>query len=744
MTTSCHFSLLLTFCLVICFRTNIYSQEPRLVNQKKRPTVGLVLSGGGAKGFAYIGLLKALKRSGLQVDYIGGSSIGSIIGGLYALGYDPDSIAKMIRSQNWDNLLKDVIDRKYIAYEEKEYGENTVVTLPIREKKITINAAMYKGQEINLLLNKYFSPAYMINDFRKLPVPFLCIGTDLFTGNQVVLDKGYLPLAIRASMSIPGYFMPTDCQGYYLVDGGVVNNNPVKEVKEMGAQIIIGGDVQTGLADSKEKLASIMAVLDQITSFARVGSNKIGDSLTDIKVPIRLSYGMMDFTAYDSIMAEGERVALKYYPQIKALADSLNAIEFKPLLHYNAKPLDSVNIDEVTIRGNRKIGKTYFSSYFQTNKRNMIAISDIERDIRQMSGSGYFDVVTYELERKDNSTRLIVNAVEGGPGYLSAGIHYDSEYDIGILLSGSFRNLLIANTKLFVNLNLSNHPRLKIAYLLGFGGKAGIGLSTDFYSFNFDQYDDDVKVNQLSMTNYMGSLFFNYSFRNTYKLQAGFDFEHFRFRQENEVDTILDPFFTFSNYGTCFASINADTRDKPNYSTRGFKSTLRLEYTMPLSNNWPQELFTNTALIYFSHDHDLRLSRRFVLKPGIFAGAMLRADDTPPLQHMFAIGGQSEKNYIDTYIDFPGAKFIQRFGYYSAVVRAKLQYNLYRKLYLTARTDLGSIVDYPEQLTQGNNILFGYGLTAGYDSFIGPVELMISSSNINSGLLFFINIGFRF
>ncbi len=722
----------------------LYSQSQLPAAQRKRPTVGLVLSGGGAKGFAYIGLLRALNEAGLQVDYIGGSSIGSIIGGLYALGYHPDSISKMIRSQNWDNLLKDVIDRKYIAYEEKEYGENTVVTLPIREKKITINPSMYKGQEINLLLNKYFSPAYKTDDFRKLPIPFLCIGTDLFTGDQVVLDKGYLPMAIRASMSIPGYFMPTDYQGYYLVDGGVVNNYPVKEVKEMGAQIIIGGDVQSGLADSKEKLASIMAVLDQITSFARVGANKVGDSLTDLKVPIKLSYGMMDFTSYDSIMAEGERVARKFYPQIKALADSLNAIEFKPLITYNARPLDSVKIDDVSIRGNRKIGKAYFSSYFQTTQQGMIAISDIDRDIRLMSGSGYFDIVTYELERKDNKTRLIVRAEEGGPGYLSAGIHFDSEYDVGILLSGSFRNLLIANTKLFVNLNLSTQPRLKIAYLLGFGGKAGMGISTDFYSFRFDQYDDDVKVNQISMTNYMGALFFNYSFRNTYKLQAGFEFEYFRFRQENEVDTILTPFFTFSNYGTFFASINADTRDKPNYSTRGFKSMLRVEYTMPLSNNWQQELFSNTALIYFSHDHDVRLSKRFVLKPGIFAGAMLRADDTPPLQHMFALGGQSEKNYIDTYIDFPGAKFIQRFGYYSAVVRAKLQYNLYRKLYLTARTDVGSIVDYPEQLVYGKNIMFGYGLTAGYDSFIGPVELMISASNINSGPLFFVNIGFRF
>lgn len=711
---------------------------------KKRPTVGLVLSGGGAKGFAYIGLLKAIRQAGLQIDYIGGSSIGSIMGGLYALGYDPDSIAKMIRSQNWDNLLKDVIDRKYIAYEEKQYGENTVVTLPIKGKKIVITSSIYKGQEIDLLLNEYFSPAYRTHDFNKLPIPFLCIGTDLFTGNQVILDKGYLPMAIRASMSIPGYFTPTDYMGYYLVDGGVVNNYPAKEVKEMGAQIILGGDVQSGLADTKEQLSSITAILDQITSFARVEANRVGDSLTNLKVPIKLTYGMMDFTDYDSIMAEGERVAKKFYPRIKALADSLNAIEPVTLQPMTTGPLDSVSVSEVVILDNKKVGKNYFSSFFKLSKSGKIALADIKRDIRLMSGSGYFEMVWYELDYKLGKTTLIVHAKEGGPGYLSAGIHFDSEYEVGVLLSGSFRNLLLRNSKLFANLNIGLEPRLQVAYLLGFGGKAGVGISTDFYSFQFDQFIADVKINKITMTNYKSSLFFNYSLKNTFNLKVGFDYEYFRFMQDNEIDTNLTPFFVFSSYGTFFASINADTRDKAYYSTRGFLSSFRLEYTMPLSNNWEQEIFTNTALVFLRHEQSIPISRRFSLKPGIFAGAILRAEDSPPLQHMFGLGGQTPENYIETYIDFPGARFIQRFGFYSAVVNAKLQYNLYRKLYLTARADLGSIVDYPDQWLMAKNMMFGYGLTAGYDSFIGPVELMISGSNINDGPIFYINIGYRF
>jgi len=234
--------------LLLFSNSILIAAEDSLQSQKqKRPSVGLVLSGGGAKGFAYIGLLKVIREAGLPIDYIGGSSIGSIIGALYALGYHPDSITAMIRTQNWNDLLKDIPDRKFKAYEEKQYGEKTIVRLPIKNKTLSISSSMYQGQEIDLLLNYYFSPAYKITDFKKFPIPFLCMGTNLLTGDQVTLDHGYLPTAVRASMSIPGYFSPTEYEGYYLVDGGVVNNYPVKEVKEMGAQFIVGGDVQSGL-----------------------------------------------------------------------------------------------------------------------------------------------------------------------------------------------------------------------------------------------------------------------------------------------------------------------------------------------------------------------------------------------------------------------------------------------------------------------------------------------------------------
>jgi len=170
----------------------------------------LVLSGGGAKGFAYIGLFKVLKEVGLHIDYVAGTSIGSIMAGFYAAGYDPDTLTAIVRAQDWDKVMSDNVDRKYISFIDKEMGNRLVITLPIdKEKKaVSLMSSLSEGQNVDLLLNRFFAANYKVKDFSKLPVPFFCIATDLFTGDAVLIDTGNMVQAIRASMSIPGYFNP--------------------------------------------------------------------------------------------------------------------------------------------------------------------------------------------------------------------------------------------------------------------------------------------------------------------------------------------------------------------------------------------------------------------------------------------------------------------------------------------------------------------------------------------------------
>jgi NTE family protein len=731
--------------LIICILTDrIIAQDGDTIGKAKRPTVGLVLSGGGAKGFAFIGLLKVIQDAGLPIDFIGGTSIGSIMGGLYAIGYHPDSIAKMVRSTDWDAILTDKIERKYISYEEKEFGEKFIITLPIKSKGLTISPSLYQGQEVNLMLNHYFSPAFNNHDFSKLETPFLCMATDLLTGKEVELDTGYLPMAIRSSMSIPGYFAPVDYLGYYLVDGGVVNNFPVKNVKDKGPDIVISGDVQPPLHTKKEELTSLTDVLEQIITLNTGRTNEAAYQLSDIYIPLNTSYGIMDFTDYDSIIAFGEQASRPYFKQIKALADSLNAIEYKPLKTYTSKPVDKIFINSVQIKGYKKFAGTYFKNYFDVTEDTVFTLAEIEKSIRQMYGTRFFEQVNYEIKSEGKRNGLIIRVKEADPGYVSAGIHYDDNYGGGLLITGSFRNVLGKRTKLFTDLVLGQNPRLRAFYILDNGVQPGIGAKAEYYSFRFNLYDGEIKTNNIIFTNYKASAFLNYSLKNLLNFRGGFEYEYFRFKQDVITDTLMDAYSSFSSYGTFFATFSIDSRNRAYFPTTGSKSELRFEYVMPFSENWSQNIFTSSIILYWKYDLNIHFAPRFVFRPGFFVGSTLSSENKPPFQHNFGFGGLNPSQYISTFVPFTGLQFIQRTGYHAAILRMKLQYNFYKKLYLTFLFDGGSVEQDYGNLYQPKNFIAGYGATVSYDSFIGPLELTFMGSVINSNPMLFLNIGFWF
>ncbi len=736
--------LLLTSLVFSIFTSQTFAQASDTIPPARRPTVGLVLSGGGAKGFAYIGLLEVIQEAGLPIDYIGGTSIGSVVGGLYAIGYHPDSITKIISSIDWDNLLTDKIERKYIAYEEKEFGEKFIITLPVANKSLNISPSLYQGQEINLMLNHYFSPAFKTHDFDDLHTPFLCVGTDLFTGNEVILDSGYLPMAVRASMSIPAYFSPVDYNGYYLGDGGVVNNFPVKDVKARGIDIIISGDVQPPLRCEREEFESLTDVIDQIITFNRGPANQLGREFSDIYIPLNTDFGIMDFADYDSIIAYGRRESKPFYNQIKALADSLNAIEYKPLKPYTTRPIDKILINSVQIKGYKKFAGSYFKNYFNVKEDTVFTLAGIEKSIRQMYGTRFFESVNYEVHANGKRNDLIINVKEADPGYVSAGVHYDNSYGGSLLLNGSFRNVLGKRSKLFTDLVLGENPRLRAFYMLDNGAQPGIGIKGEFYSFKFDLYEDETKINKIIFTNYKASAFVNYSLKNLLNFRTGFDYEYFRFKQDVLTDTVLEAYNEFSSYGTFFAVFSADSRDKAYFPTYGSKSEFRVEYVMPLSKNWSKDLFTSSFVLYWKYEFNYPISPKFVLRPGLFVGSTLSSENRPPLQHYFGFGGLNPSQYVNTSVPFTGLQFIQRFGYHAAVLRMKLQYNFYKKLYLTFLLDGGSAEFDFAELYDPKNYVIGYGVTASYDSFIGPLELTFMGSNLNSKPMLFLNLGFWF
>ncbi|MBQ2499375.1 MAG: patatin-like phospholipase family protein, partial [Bacteroidales bacterium] len=229
---------------------------------RHRPKVGVVLSGGGAKGFAHIGALRVIEEAGIPIDYIAGTSMGSIVGGLYAVGYDPDMMQKLCTEQNWDLIIKDQVPRKFMPLEKRLNERHYLVSLPMKKGKLKINRSMVDGVYVNMLLTRLTMPAYKDRDFDSLPVPFLCIGTDMLSADPIEFRKGSLAQSIRSSMSIPFLFEPVEYDGYLLCDGGLTNNFPVQNVRAQGCDIIIGVDLEIIKSDP-EVLDNSLKVLER-------------------------------------------------------------------------------------------------------------------------------------------------------------------------------------------------------------------------------------------------------------------------------------------------------------------------------------------------------------------------------------------------------------------------------------------------------------------------------------------------
>ncbi len=451
----------------------------------------------------------------------------------------------------------------------------------------------------------------------------------------------------------------------------------------------------------------------------------------------------MDFDDYDSILAYGDRVAREHYDELKKLADSLNAIENVPVREYNARPLEEISIRDVEYQGNEKMSRIYLDNYFSRFRNETVKIELIEEMVSRVYGTRFFEYVFYEFRPTDDGRAdLIIKMEEGAPGYLTASLHYDNDYQGSIMLNGVFRNVLGNRSKLFTSIILGVNPRVKMLYYISNGPKPGPGIELDFYSFKFNLYEGNKKINTIRFRNNKVKAFASSVLKNLYSFRVGLEYEYFSLKPDIE-DSLISAFTDFTSYMNAFVSFRADTRDRPHFSTTGVNSELIVSYIMPLGNDWSGQIFTNSLVFFLKYDQDISLSKRLVLKPGIFLGGTLK-QDVPPIHHWFGIGGLTPINYLDNFVYFTGLKFVQSYGLYAGIGRLRLQYNPFKNIFFTASSDFGANEIELHDLMEAKNFMIGYGLTTGYKSFIGPIKLTLMGSNMNSGLGLFVSLGFDF
>ncbi|HKP33094.1 MAG TPA: patatin-like phospholipase family protein, partial [Chitinophagaceae bacterium] len=369
-----------------------------LTAQTARPKIGLTLSGGGAKGLAHIGILKAIDSAGLRIDYLTGTSMGGVVGGLYAIGYSGDTLEKIMKAVDWDLLLTNQSTLRSLFMEEKdEYGKY-IIELPWINHDFRLPTGVLEGQELWLRLAESFYPVHDIKDFDDFDIPFRCIGTDVGSGEAVVLGNGEIVSAIRSSMAIPSLFTAVDFEGKRLVDGGVVRNFPVWDVKAMGADIVIGSNVTTGLLAS-EKVRNVLQVLLQIAFFREAEDNRREVPLCNIYVPHKLEkYTMGSFSQADEILQEGIDLGRSLYPAFKHLADSLDAIYGKSAFKKDRLPeVQNVNITAYQIKGLQETSEDFFLHTMDFITHRNYSVKQLNTMVRKAYGTRYYNRIVYSL-----------------------------------------------------------------------------------------------------------------------------------------------------------------------------------------------------------------------------------------------------------------------------------------------------------------------------------------------------------
>ncbi len=492
-----------------------------VIAQEKKPRIAVVLSGGGAKGIAHIPLLQTLDSLGIAPDIIIGTSMGSVVGGLYAIGYSGDTIAEIAHNADWSELLGGDVSLKDVTMEEKSEFKTYVADFDLVNGKPKVSSGMIKDQKLREYFSSLIFPVYDITDFDELPTPFRAMTTDIVNGKELLIGSGHLGVAMRASMSIPGVFQPVPYNNTLLVDGGVLNNFPVDVAKEMGFDIIIGSDVGGGM-QTKDKLNSIPALLFQTGMLSSNLKNPKSREMCDIlidHVP-NITYATGDFEKSDSIYKQGKIATRSNMKQLVALANSLK--NYKQRTHEVPKTKDEIFLDSIVYEGISEANLDLVKARSGIKIKQKYSSQELIDGIDKAMGTNLFKQITYSGKIVEDDLVLTLNAEEHSSHQVKASLHYDSYRSVGIILNYTGRNVIGKASRFLVTLDIAVQPRFRIQYQKQFGEEKdwwwrsdvlgefldqkfflGGEVASDFNS-RYAQFDNQINKNLKSRHSYAG------------------------------------------------------------------------------------------------------------------------------------------------------------------------------------------------------------------------------------------------
>lgn len=696
-----------------------------------RPSVGLALSGGGAHGIAHIGVLKVMEEAGLRPDYITGVSMGSIVGGMYSLGYSADSIIKILHNLDMNLIMNNRIPENKIIFEEKKRFYNSIMSLPIKSTKVLLPSGIMNGQQIENMLNYYAWPAADINDFSRLPIPFSCMAVDIVTVTKRELKSGYLADAMRASMAIPTVFTPVEIDSALLVDGGLLRNIAVTELKDMGADIIIGS--YTGFhLKNEEELQTATGIIKQIGFMqAYWDFNNEKEKIDFLIEPEVKDLPSLEFNNHDTTIQRGYKAALVYRDDFRRLADSLNRIAPQ-------KPIENIldrqyhTFDRIEVTGNKIIDAAQITGVLDIEPRQKVDKEQLREGIELLYGKAWFEKIRYRVVPRNDSLILVIDCVERPQTMLYGSVHYDNALKAGLIIGFTSRNLITRRSVISADACIADYFRYNFNVTQFVGRNQKFGLSVNLTGDNSLYPSLEIRgfSGAVTSTNFYNMLIINkrIGLNNMMNISAGIENMYLA----PEFPTACGMTRLRYNYISESFDYQANTLNTKYFPDKGIvyqlaAATSKL-YSGYISSDSLNAECTSENPHEFSFDrfYTLRGSLSHYFSPHRKVSFNLRGDalfitgtdSVTANNNFFLLGG----------IQSSGRRSVPAAGFhpYQIAVRQlagigfETDIEIFRDVHLTFSANAFAIREAGR--TSGYSLLAGYSAGAGYMSIIGPIK----------------------
>ncbi len=710
-TTSIFFLKISIFLFILFFYSNnLFSDEK----------IGLALSGGGARGFAHIGVLQVIDEAGLKIDYISGTSMGSIVGGLYAAGYSGKEIENLMTTLDWKSLLTDEIPRNELYISSKRWKPHTNTNFPLNDKFVPhLPQGIIGG---NNIINKMFDFCYpdsSLYDFDDLPIPFRAVATNIVTGQKKVFKSGTLHQVMRASMSIPSIFEPFRIDNQLYIDGGISDNLPADVLKDMGATYIIGVKCNTPMR-TKNNLDSALSILDQTISIGMTRELKHSLKYCDLIIEPNLkNYSSSDFLKIKRLIELGRESALSILPQLKKMAKS----------HPKKRKIFSMNtklkFSSIYVVGNKYLSTAKVREYVGLKTGVSYSKQDIENSFSDAFSFSLFKYIYPEIKKNGNDNILFIHLKE----LENKTLGLDASYDYNnLLLSISLKltNYIQKNSRAIFNINLGAKHALNIDYIKNYGKRWGsyfhifpyIEEST-FYTYN----DEHHKTSSFKAVQYGTTLGTGVFLKKLNVLEAYLFYRKTKFY--NGISLEDEDFESVKNSGLGL-KYYYETIDDYSFPMKGRKIFFR--YYKSFKNNSLgiynyQQLFLNSLTVFPVND---RVS--FLTKFNL--GYSDKNNETA--YNQFYVGG---------FDNFPGAlpQEYQLPRYILGMASVRIAVNELKTFFVDLESDLVQLPEVSSPYELGKT-MHCYTLKLGLNLPFAPLKAAISI-NEQKNYIFYLNLG---